>query len=116
MSQPSSPIHSRTGSPTRSQQQQQSSQPTTNQNTQQQAVPPQRRGLRSRPSAETTPPPLQQQATNTQQSSQQTQGGTINYMGNDIMVQTIKNFDEVSFVEKAHKHKMLKTRFNSKDN
>lgn len=69
---------------------------------------------------ETTPPPLQQQATNAQQTSQQqTQGsGTINFnMGNDItMVQTIKNFDEVSFVEKSHKHKILKTRYSSKDN
>lgn len=74
--------------------------------------------MRTRP--ETTPPPLQQQATNAQQTSQQqTQGsGTINFnMGNDItMVQTIKNFDEVSFVEKSHKHKILKTRYSSKDN
>lgn len=69
----------------------------------------------TRPSTETTPPP-----SNTQQ--QQTQGsGTINsYMGNnEIMVQTLsKNFDDVSLVEKssAHKHRILKTRFTSKDN
>jgi hypothetical protein len=40
-------------------------------------------------------------------------------MGNDqIMNQTTKNFEEVSFVEKAsaHKHKILKPRFASKDN
>ena len=76
--------------------------------------------MRTRPTTETTPPPLQQQTTNAQQiSQQQTQGsGTINFnMGNDItMVQTIKNFDEVSFVEKSHKHKILKTRYSSKDN
>jgi hypothetical protein len=76
--------------------------------------------MRTRPSTETTPPPLQQQTTNAQQTNQQqTQGsGTINFnMGNDItMVQTIKNFDEVSFVEKSHKHKILKTRYSSKDN
>lgn len=64
----------------------------------------------TRPSTETTPPP-----SNTQGS------GTINsYMGNnEIMVQTLsKNFDDVSLVEKssAHKHKILKTRFTSKDN
>lgn len=86
------------------------------------------RGLRNtRPSTENTttpPPPIHQQQQQQQQSSntqgpQQTQGsGTINYMGNDIMVQTTlsKNFDEVSFVEKsAHKHKIIKSRF-SKDN
>lgn len=115
MSQPSSPAHSRTGSPTRQQQ-------PTNQN-----PPPlshhrnNNRAMRNtRPSAETTPPPLQQQQPSNTQTPQQTQGsGTINFMGNDIMVQTIKNFDEVSFVEKsqtAHKHKILKARFNSKDN
>jgi hypothetical protein len=65
----------------------------------------------ARPSAETTPPPLQSQ----QQSSSQG-SGTI-YMGNDnIMVQNIKNFDDVSFVEKsAHKHKIIRARVN-KDN
>ena len=71
----------------------------------------------NRPSAETTPPPSIQQS-----NAQQTQGsGTMtNYVGNDIMVQTLaKNFDDVSLVEKSstvHKHKILKTRFSSKDN
>lgn len=80
------------------------------------------RGFRNtRPSTEnTTPPPsIHQQQSSNIQGPQQTQGsGTINYMGNDIMVQTTlsKNFDEVSFVEKsAHKHKIIKSRF-SKDN
>lgn len=37
-------------------------------------------------------------------------------MNNDIMIHTIKSFDDVSFVEKsAHKHKMMKARLN-KDN
>lgn len=68
--------------------------------------------MRTRPSTETTPPPLQQQ----QQQTSQQGSGTMNYMGNDIMFQTTKNFDEVSFVEKSHKHKILKSRYNSKDN
>lgn len=72
----------------------------------------------TRPSTETTPPPIQ--SSNTQGGQQQTQGsGTINYMGNDIVVQTItKNFDEVSFVEKsAHRHNIIKSsRFIAKDN
>jgi hypothetical protein len=71
----------------------------------------------TRPSTETTPPPPIQQLSSNTQGPQQTQGsGTLNYMGNDIMVQTTKNFDEVSFVEKsAHKHRIIKSRF-SKDN
>jgi hypothetical protein len=69
----------------------------------------------ARPSTETTPPPLQSQ----QSSHQVSQGsGTIYTMGNDIMVQNMKNFEDVSFVEKsAHKHKIIKERMNiNKDN
>ncbi|KAG5674982.1 hypothetical protein PVAND_004924 [Polypedilum vanderplanki] len=92
LSQPSSPTHSRTGSPSRQQQQTQSQQQT-NQN----PPPPQSashrtsRIGRNRPSTETTPPPLQP-------SNAQTQGsGTINYMGNnDIMVQTLKSFEDLN--------------------
>lgn len=97
MSQPSSPTQSRTGSPTRHQQ-------SSHRNS---------RGPRNtRQSNETTPPPIV---------SNLTQGsGTLNnYMGNEILVQTLsKNFDDVSLVEKSssHKHKILKTRFSSKDN
>lgn len=67
----------------------------------------------TRPSSETTPPPLQQQSSH-QPASQGS--GTI-YMNNDIMGQTIKNFEDVSFVDQsAHmKHKMMKARMN-KDN
>jgi hypothetical protein len=67
----------------------------------------------ARPSTETTPPPLLSQ----QSSHQASQGsGTIYAMGNDIMVQNMKNFEDVSFVEKsAHKHKIIKGRMN-KDN
>lgn len=109
MSQPSSPTHSRTGSPTRQQIPQQTSNQPSHRNS---------RMRNTRPTNETTPPPIVSSNT---QGPQQSQGsGTINsYMGNDIMVQTLsKNFDEVSLVEKssAHKHKMIKSRFSSKDN
>lgn len=81
------------------------------------------RSMRStRPTNESTPPPLNVNPSSSltslnQQQHQQSQqgGGTISFMGNDIMVQTIKNFDDVSFVEHAQKHKMMKARL-SKDN
>ena len=91
MSQPSSPTLSRTGSPTRAQQ-----------------APPQPRNNRqhrnARPSAETTPPPPQQQSGS----------GTMYNIANDIhMVQNIKNFEDVSFVEKPEQRMMRRL---TKDN
>ena len=123
MSQPSSPTHSRTGSPTRHQnqlQQQTSSQaqpqmiPVTSQMLNQSSHRNNRPLRNVRPSAETTPPPLLSQQSAHHLSGQGS--GTI-FMGNDnIMAQNIKSFEEVSFVEKSpHNHKMMKTRLN-KDN
>jgi hypothetical protein len=68
----------------------------------------------ARPSNESTPPPPQQQ----QQQQQASQGSGTMYIANDIMVQNIKNFEEVSFVEKseqAHKQRMMRVRL-TKDN
>lgn len=120
MSQPSSPSHSRTSSPIRSNQQplnQAQPQMMPNPNASQiqtQSTHRNNRSLRNtRPSSETTPPPLQQQ----QSHQPASQGNVPIYMSNDIMVQTIKNFEDVSFVDQsAHmKHKMMKARMN-KDN
>lgn len=120
MSQPSSPTHSRTSSPIRSNQQplsqgqpQMMPNPVSSQ-IQTQSTHRNNRPLRNnRPPSETTPPPLQQQPSHQPAS----QGTATIYMNNDIMGQTIKNFEEVSFVDQsAHmKHKMMKARMN-KDN
>jgi hypothetical protein len=62
-------------------QQTQQNQTGTHRNSQSRPLRPSRRA-----SSETTPPPLQNQ-------------GNISYIGNDMIVQSLKNYDEVSFSE-----------------